>query len=186
MAGNYHVAMTDHTLKDWLTHRPIPVFKAVIFGDKEMILILDNASYHHGFDLEVDVRESDSKKHNTELLHTFGVQEIKVRRKVARGRFISSGVSREEVAQATREYLITREHPEELFERAEALTQAKGWELIGNPPIHTELSADRSFPAVRQAFRQLRLRGKAICGTRIWSGLGERGWLERRKIPTVG
>ncbi|CAM9566934.1 unnamed protein product [Sphacelaria rigidula] len=59
--GDYHDAMTDKTFMDWLQKCLTPASKKVFGGDKKMILVLDNVSYHHGFDQEVKVPESNSK-----------------------------------------------------------------------------------------------------------------------------
>lgn len=152
--GDYHAAMTDRMFMDWLAHRLTPAFRAV-FGDKKMILVLDNAPYHHGYDPEVRVPESNSKKYNTDLLRKYGAKKITVKRMVHSGdgrtrevdlRFevppegshfpqarSSNGLSRDEVAKATRVF-FKRVHPMKLVERVDAFMQKKGWELIWTPP----------------------------------------------------
>ena len=51
------------------------------FGeDKKMILVLDNATYHHGYNEEVKAPESNSKTYNTSLLQNHGVKRIRVER----------------------------------------------------------------------------------------------------------
>ncbi|CAM9886349.1 unnamed protein product, partial [Hapterophycus canaliculatus] len=113
--GDYHAAMTDTMFMEWLEHRLAPAYNAVPeFKDKKMILVLDNASYHHGFDAEVKVPETNTKKHNVELLRKYGA-------------------GREEVATATREYMHLH-HPEKLEERVVTFMREKGWELIWTPP----------------------------------------------------
>ena len=135
---------------EWLERRLTPAYKAE-FKDKKMILVLDNASYHHGFDEEVKVPETNTKKHNVELLRRLGARSIKVKR-ATNGRVVEhnfevpsepgtsfpnarqkGGVSREEVAAATREY-IHLHHPEKLEERVVTSMWKKGWELIWTPP----------------------------------------------------
>ena len=69
--GDYHASMTDVMFMEWLERRLAPAFKK-LFGNKKMILVLDNASYHHGFDEEVRVPETNSKKYNVELLRNLG------------------------------------------------------------------------------------------------------------------
>eukprot|EP00903_Cladosiphon_okamuranus_P012038 g11303.t1 len=67
--GDYHAAMTDSMFMEWLERRLSPAYNAVPdFKGKKMILVLDNASYHHGFDVEVKVPETNTKKYNVELL----------------------------------------------------------------------------------------------------------------------
>ena len=121
--GDYHASMTDVMFMEWLERRLAPAFKK-LFGHEKMILVLDNASYHHGFDEEVGVPETNSKKYNVKLLRKFGAKSITVKRKqtapnvgVAEFHFevpqeagstfpgvrSVGGVSKEEVAIATRE-----------------------------------------------------------------------------------
>ena len=52
--GDYHAAMTDTMFMERLEHRLVPAFEAEFPGEK-LILVLDNASYHHGRDAEVRV-----------------------------------------------------------------------------------------------------------------------------------
>ena len=148
--GDYHAEMTDQMFMEWLERRLTPAYKAE-FKDKKMILVLDNASYHHGFDEEVKVPETNTKKHNVELLRRLGVRSIKVKR-ATNGRVVEhnfevpsepgtsfpnarqkGGVSREEAAAATREY-IHLHHAEKLEERVVTFMRKKGWELILTPP----------------------------------------------------
>ncbi|CAB1111725.1 unnamed protein product [Ectocarpus sp. CCAP 1310/34] len=151
--GDYHAAMTDSMFMEWLERRLSPAYNAVPdFKGKKMILVRDNASYHQGFDAEVKVPETNTKKYNVELLRRYGVRSIKVKRAAANGRVVQQrfevptdegstlpdarregGVSREEVATATREYFRLN-HPEKLEERVETFMREKGWELIWTPP----------------------------------------------------
>ena len=83
--GDYHAAMTDSMFMEWLERRLTPAFKAA-FGDKKMILVLDNASYHHGFDSEVGVPESNTEVQNTVLLRKYGAEKITVQREESDGK----------------------------------------------------------------------------------------------------
>eukprot|EP00903_Cladosiphon_okamuranus_P015731 g14519.t1 len=150
--GDYNAAMTDSMFMECLARRLSPAYKAVPdFTGKKMILILDTASYHHGFDAEVKVPETNTKK-CVELLRRYGVRSIKVKRAGGNGKVVQQrfevptdegstlpdarregGVSREEVATATREYFRVN-HPEKLEERVETFMREKGWELIWTPP----------------------------------------------------
>ncbi|CAB1121123.1 unnamed protein product [Ectocarpus sp. CCAP 1310/34] len=151
--GDYHAAMTDSMFMEWLEHRLSPAYNAIPeFKGKRMILVLDNASYHHGFDAEVKVPETNTKKHNVDLLRMFGAKSIRVRRKEGEQGVVEynfevptepgssfpagnreGGVSRAEVATATREY-IHLNHPERLEERVVTFMRKKGWALIWTPP----------------------------------------------------
>ncbi|CAM9976181.1 unnamed protein product [Ectocarpus sp. 8 AP-2014] len=151
--GDYHAAMTDSMFMEWLEHRLSPAFNATPeFEGKQMILVLDNASYHHGFDAEVKVPETNTKKHNVDLLRKFGAKSIRVERNEGEQGVVEynfevptepgssfpagnreGGVSRAEVATATREY-IRLKHPEKLEERVVTFMKKKGWALIWTPP----------------------------------------------------
>ncbi|CAN0476883.1 unnamed protein product, partial [Ectocarpus sp. 8 AP-2014] len=108
--------MTDSMFMEWLEHRRSPAFNAIPeFEGKQIILVLDNASYHHGFDAEVKVPETNTKKHNVDLLRKFGAKSIRVEQT------------------ATREY-IRLKLPEKLEERVVTFMKKKGWALIWTPP----------------------------------------------------
>ena len=72
--------MTDAMFVKWLERRPVPAFK-LFFGYKKIIVTLDMASYHRGFDVEIRVPETDRKINYILLLCKFGVQSITVKRK---------------------------------------------------------------------------------------------------------
>ena len=44
--GDYHENMDGTMFLKWINNRLIPTFKA-IYGDKKLVLVLDNAPYHH-------------------------------------------------------------------------------------------------------------------------------------------
>ncbi|CAN0312171.1 unnamed protein product [Ectocarpus sp. 4 AP-2014] len=152
--GDYHDAMTDKMFMEWLERRLAPAFKAK-YGNKKMILVLDNASYHHGYDAEVGVPESNSKGYNTGLLRKYKRRKITVEREVtssagvrskkytfqvpATGTFpqanskCGKGVSGPEVALATRAFFQLK-HPTKLMEKVETFMNGRGWQLIWTPP----------------------------------------------------
>ena len=146
--GDYHDAMTDVMFQRWCTDRLTPAFEALFGKDMKMILVLDNASYHHGYDEEVKVPETNTKVANTALLQKYKVGSIKVTRQGTTRNIevpdpgskfpqanskCGNGVSREEIALATRTYFQTY-HPDKLLEKVERYMQGKGWELIWIPP----------------------------------------------------
>ena len=61
----------------WFERCLAPALKAKL-GNKQMILVLDNPSYHHGYDAEERVPEGNSKGYNTELLRMYKYQNIPV------------------------------------------------------------------------------------------------------------
>ena len=149
--GDYHAAMTDAMFMEWLQHRLTPAFNEV-FPGKKMILVLDNASYHHGCDAEVRVPETNTKKYNVGLLRSYKARSIKVERQNENGDTLThrfeipqeldssfpnanqeGGVSVAEVALATRQFFQLH-HPEKLMEKVETFMRCKGWELIWTPP----------------------------------------------------
>lgn len=153
--GDYHAPMTDVKFMDWLKHHLTPSFEEQFGKDMKMILVLDNASYHHGFDPEVRVPGTNSKKYNTGLLRKNGVDKIAVMRRVDNGNggvkdcefcievpaegaefpqaISKDGVSKAEVAKATRAYF--EEHDStKLIERMDKFMQDRRWELTWTPP----------------------------------------------------
>ena len=121
-----------------------------------MVIVLDNASYHHGFDSEVGVPESNTKAHNTVLLRKYGAEKITVQReesdgkggkKVVTGNFevpesesfpnsnsrCGSGVTAAELALATRAFFQLRP-PKKLMEKVESFVHRQKWQLIWTPP----------------------------------------------------
>ena len=44
--GDYHGMIKNQNFMEWVDEKLIPTFKAR-FPDKKMILVLDNAPYHH-------------------------------------------------------------------------------------------------------------------------------------------
>ncbi|CAB1100446.1 unnamed protein product [Ectocarpus sp. CCAP 1310/34] len=131
------------------------------FEGKQMILVLDNASYHLGCNAEVKVPETNTKKHNVDLLRTVGAKSIRVKEGeqgvVAHNFEVPTepgssfpagnregGVSRAEVATATREN-IRLNHPERLEKRVLTFMKNKGWALIWTPPYMPSLQPIELF-----------------------------------------
>lgn len=69
---------------DWLEKRLTPALRTVSREHKKMILVLDNAAYHHGYNEEVKVPESSTKKHNIILVQKYGAKHIKVPRSASK------------------------------------------------------------------------------------------------------
>lgn len=79
---DYHAYMTDVMFMDWLRHRLTPAFVDQFVADMKMIVVLDNASYNHGFDPEVRVPETNSKKYSPGILRKNGATTMTVKRRV--------------------------------------------------------------------------------------------------------
>ncbi|CAM9882425.1 unnamed protein product, partial [Ectocarpus sp. 4 AP-2014] len=118
--GDYHNAMTDGMFMQWLKHRLTPASDAQ-FKNKKMFLVLDNASYHHCFDEELKVPETNSKKCNVPAQGSLPNANRK------------NGVSKEEIASVTRTY-FKKKFPQKLEEKAETYMREEGWGLIWTPP----------------------------------------------------
>lgn len=93
--GDYHAAMANSMLMEGLERRLTPEYGAIPeFEGKNMILVLGNASYHHRFDAEAKAPETNTMKHNVELLRNFGARPIKIKRAAANGKMFLSTTSR--------------------------------------------------------------------------------------------
>lgn len=71
--------MDAETFMKWMKRRLVPAFREK-YGDKEMILVLDNASYHHGMADDWKSPLKATKAVNAALLRDLGVNTITVRR----------------------------------------------------------------------------------------------------------
>lgn len=156
---DYHAAMPDVMFMDWLSHRLSPAFEQ-LFGHKKMILVLDNAPYHHGFDPEVKVPEitarsttpifCESTRSRRLLPSVAWTTATAARRTVSstvryqqkgpsfRRRDLKMGVSRAKVAQATPAYFNERD-PSKHIERLDRFMQDEAWELTRTPPYMPSL-----------------------------------------------
>lgn len=65
---------------DWIKMHLTPAFEEMFVNDKNVVLVLDLATYHHGYNEEFKVTESNSKMYNTRLLQRHGVKRIRVER----------------------------------------------------------------------------------------------------------
>lgn len=63
--------------KDSLTRRRQPAFKGA-FPCIEIILVLGNASYHHGYDPEVRVPETNTQAYNTDMPRQYKANGVTV------------------------------------------------------------------------------------------------------------
>lgn len=186
--GDYHATMDDDMFMQWLTRRLIPAFRAK-YGGKKMILVLDNAPYHHGYDKTVKNPSTNTKLLNTELLRKYGVKKVTSGAKSflvpSKGGFHSApaGPSREDVALALRLYM-QKHHPLLLQERVDALFSEQDdlHQLIWTPPYmpgfqpielfwqHGKHYVSREYfkgRTMRQVWAQLRL---GWYGDRKWQG----------------
>ena len=78
---DYHKNMDGDAFEQWLDKRLIPAFEALYPG-KKMILIMDNASYHHQLSTEFYPKgvtpKTASKGQNAHVLRMLGIRSIKI------------------------------------------------------------------------------------------------------------
>lgn len=141
--------MNDNMSMGWLEHRVTPAFREH-FGQK-MVLVLDNAPHHGGFNPEIRVPELNTELCNTKLLQEYGVKhycvpleaeddrgkktnidfriEIPHEASVSPRSRSENGTSKKEVPRGTRDF-SERKHPLRVVERVEAFMGEKGWSVI--------------------------------------------------------
>ena len=100
--GDYHDNMDGEGFNWWLLHRLIPAFKFKYGDDMKMILVMDNAPYHHQmsnelYDDDVSVAKATKPTH-IQVLIKLGVKEVKIPRQ---GKFLSFKVPVTEPAEFT-------------------------------------------------------------------------------------
>lgn len=88
--SDYHKNMDAEVFMKWLKMRLLPAFRAK-YEEKKMILILDNAAYHHGMPDEWKSPLKATKAINAALLRDLGVETITVRRDGVRKTFAVPG-----------------------------------------------------------------------------------------------
>ena len=76
--GDYHDNMDGTMFLHWLNNRLIPTFKA-LYGDKKLILVLDNAPYHHVNPEDSFFAHSHSKTEIKAFLERMGKRTIRVK-----------------------------------------------------------------------------------------------------------
>lgn len=126
---DYHENMDCNVFMRWLEKRLWSTFKAMYGEDKKIILILDNAAYHHGMEEGWKSPLKMSKKEDAALLRDLGIAEINIARKGESMKFEisckdgafankSKGPTMEEVQEATFK-AVKEKRSEDLLTRAE-------------------------------------------------------------------
>ncbi len=79
---NYHNSMNGEVFVLWIKNRLFPTFKK-LHPDKKLVLVLDNASFHHhrGKDY-VSISPGNKKEYFIELCKKFGLKSVTVDRKI--------------------------------------------------------------------------------------------------------
>lgn len=151
---DYHKNMDGFMFMKWMKNCLIPAFKKQ-FGDKKMILVLDNAGYHHGDGDDTWRPDTKTKEQNLAYLEKEGKKSLLYWRgegytdagspewvaEAAEGEAprlswrakAPRGPSAEEVAQGLTLWLKAT-HPDRLKEPIEVLMNEHQYELIWSPP----------------------------------------------------
>jgi hypothetical protein len=137
--------MNGEIYMKWLKNRLIPTFKAM-FPNKKMILVLDNASYHHVRGDDWITPSAMPKLALGCLLRELGITEMWVDRKQKNGTVIKKRVGQnsyfetgsywaprvDEMRARLKQYLV--EHPEYQKTEVQKLFDKDGYQLIYTPP----------------------------------------------------
>lgn len=143
--ADYHKNMNGDNFMKWVQKRLIPAFEA-IYPDKKMILVLDNAPYHHcRKDDYIDVRNMKRKALFDELIITAQQKTIKIKRGgdllevdlVQHRKSVKGSASKpiplnNELRAELQKYVD--DHPETQNGKLFELFEAKQWELLWTPP----------------------------------------------------
>ncbi|CAM9467156.1 unnamed protein product [Sphacelaria rigidula] len=191
--SDYHKSMDADMFEQWLEKRFLPTFQKKYPG-KRVILVLDNAAYHHGMPKGWKNPLQGTKEANADRLRQLGVDAIDVQTDLGIRHFkvpaenakwapAPSGPSKEQVALATYQYM-KRLAPEQLMTRTELFFKKHdiGY-LIFTPPYCPTLQPIELFWAhgknyVARIFQVGRTMLQA------WAQLRE-GWYGRRNGDAV-
>lgn len=147
---DYHKNMNGDNFMNWVEKRLIPAFECIYPG-KKMILVLDNAPYHHcRKDDFIDVRNMKRKELFDELIITAeqktmtiqrGGQEVEVNlvqhRKSVKGSARKPVPLNNELRAELKKYVDA--HPETQKGKLAELFEEKQWELLWTPPYMPQL-----------------------------------------------
>ena len=132
---DYHKSMNGDVFLAWLTNRLIPTFKR-IYKRKKMVLVLDNASYHH---VRGESYINPNNMNKNDKLVELGVTSIKVARKSTpfpQASFYQSGgkwaPTVEEMRQRLKEEL--QKYPQYQTTEVSKVMKEHGYQCIYTPP----------------------------------------------------
>ena len=147
VAADYHDNMNGDLYLKWMREKLIPTFKEK-YPNKKMVLVLDNAKYHHVIGNDY-IRPSDMKKPAVaKKLREFGINEFTVQRRIkgtnnfhfktfqqntydSRGSDIITPTV-EELKKELKNYLLI--HPEVQITEVQKVMKEHDYELIYTPP----------------------------------------------------
>ena len=153
--GDYHKNMDADVFMKWVEKRLVPAFKAR-YGDRKMVLILDNAAYHHGMADGWKSPLKATKDDNTALLQELGAKSIDTIRNGKRMRHLvpargesfaraPKGPTVDELQKATF-VKMKKLRPDDLLTRAERFFKERGLgNLLYTPPYSPDLQPIELF-----------------------------------------
>lgn len=152
--ADYHKNMDADVFMKWLEKRLLPAYRAK-HGEKKIILILDNAPYHHGMADDSNSPLKASKTVNEKLLRDLSVETITIDRKGQPTVFAvpkegehfpraPRGPSLDEVREATFR-IVKKLRPDDLLTRAERFFKEKIGDLLYTPPYCPEFQPMELF-----------------------------------------
>ena len=159
--ADYHRNMDSEVFMKWLERRLLPAFRDK-YGDKKMILILDNAPYHHGMARNWKSPLKATKAANAALLRELGVGTITIQRGWVHNEFAvpeeKAGFARaprgptSEEVQAATFGMVKELRPDDLLTRAERFFKENdiGY-LIDTPPNAPDFQPIEQFRAYAKA-----------------------------------
>lgn len=141
---DYHTTIDGSKWIAWLNNRLIPTFKAR-YGDKKMILILDNAKYHHARPANWITPSAMKKADCISFLDHHGIDSITVQRDLQQRnihksdyhRYPPTGTSLVELKDAVKQHLSA--HPEINTTLTQRAINREGYQLIHTPPYTPEV-----------------------------------------------
>jgi len=146
VAADYHDNMNGDIYMNWMKTKLIPAFKEV-YPNKKMILVLDNAKYHHVRGKDFVQPNNMNKKDLSAKLKEFGIVHFTVQRRVKgtnNMEFIkfnqntydirggNSAPTVEEMKVKLKNYLLT--NPQHQTTEVQKVMKQSGYDLIYTPP----------------------------------------------------
>ena len=141
--GDYHSNMNGDNFMEWVTRRLVPTFEALYPG-KKMVLVLDNAPYHHVRDQHyIDPQQLKRIELINTLINIAGRQTITAKRAGVektfsleaakeRGKGGADSPYVKELQSELRAFLQTR--PDLQRSKLKSFFEERGWTLIFTPP----------------------------------------------------
>jgi transposase len=168
---DYHTAVTGSSWVAWLNNRLIPTFKAM-FPGKKMILVLDNAKYHHARGADWYSPSTMSKTECVSFLEHFKVDSITVQRDGQSVTFTADTYAGRgklsptlpELKHVIADYL--KSHPDINQTLPQKAMKKLGWELLYTPPYVPEVQPiELVWATVKQLVARQSVANRSVADT---------------------